>query len=97
MKKRNKQKEKREIIKAFSMILQIGLAMITCMGMSFAIGYYLDRLLGTGFFVIIMLVIGMLAAIRSMLVLTGVYKPGKHQKDKEYLEKEDEEGKENLN
>ena len=58
MKKRDKQRERREVIHALSMILQIGLAMLTCMGISLAIGYYLDQLLGTKIWVIIMLVIG---------------------------------------
>ena len=43
MKKRDKQRERREVIHALSMILQIGLAMLTCMGISLAIGYYLDH------------------------------------------------------
>ena len=53
MKKRDKQRERREVIHALSMILQIGLAMLTCMGISLAIGYYLDQLLGTKIWVII--------------------------------------------
>lgn len=73
MKKRDKQRERREVIHALSMILQIGLAMLTCMGISIAIGYYLDQLLGTKIWVIIMLVIGILASMRSLLVLTGQY------------------------
>ena len=73
MKKRDKQRERREVIHALSMILQIGLAMLTCMGISLAIGYYLNQLLGTKIWVIIMLVIGILASMRSLLVLTGQY------------------------
>ena len=73
MKNRDKQRERREVIHALSMILQIGLAMLTCMGISLAIGYYLDQLLGTKIWVIIMLVIGILASMRSLLVLTGQY------------------------
>ena len=73
MKKRDKQRERREVIHALSMILQIGLAMLTCMGISLANGYYLDQLLGTKIWVIIMLVIGILASMRSLLVLTGQY------------------------
>lgn len=73
MKKRDKQRERREVIHALSMILQIGLSMLTCMGISLAIGYYLDQLLGTKIWVIIMLVIGILASMRSLLVLTGQY------------------------
>ena len=82
MKKRDKQRERREVIHALSMILQIGLAMLTCMGISLAIGYYLDQLLGTKIWVIIMLVIGILASMRSLLVLTGQY-GSSGSKDKE--------------
>ena len=71
MKKRDKQRERREVIHALSMILQIGLAMLTCMGISLAIGYYLDQLLGTKIWVIIMLVIGILASMRSLLCPDG--------------------------
>ena len=71
MKKRDKQKERREVIHALSMILQIGLAMLTCMGISLAIGYYLDRLFGTKIWIIIMLIVGILASMRSLFVLTG--------------------------
>ncbi|MGN1205560.1 MAG: AtpZ/AtpI family protein [Eubacterium sp.] len=76
MKKRDKQREQREVIHALSMILQIGLAMLTCMGISLAIGYYLDQLLGTKIWIIIMLVIGILASMRSLLVLTGQFGKG---------------------
>ena len=77
MKKRDEKKNQREIIRSLTMILQIGLAMLTCMGMSMAIGYYLDRLFSTKIWVIIMMIIGMMAAIRSLLVLTGKFYPGK--------------------
>lgn len=77
MRKRDKNKNRREIVNALSMILQIGLAMMVCLGMSIGIGYYLDKLFQTRFIVIIMMFIGILASLRSMLVLTGAYKPGK--------------------
>lgn len=71
MKKRDKKKERREIIRALSMLTQIGLAMMTCMAVSFGIGYYLDRLLGTKCWVMIFLLIGILASIRSLFILVG--------------------------
>ncbi|MEE3467536.1 MAG: AtpZ/AtpI family protein [Eubacterium sp.] len=76
MRKRDDEKNKREVITALSMILQIGLALLVCMGMSLGIGFYLDKLFGTKFILIIFMVIGFLASIRSMLVLTGHYRPG---------------------
>ena len=89
MKKRDKQRERREVIHALSMILQIGLAMLTCMGISLAIGYYLDQLLGTKIWVIIMLVIGILASMRSLLVLTGQYGSSGSKKEETPAEQED--------
>lgn len=89
MKKRDKQRERREVIHALSMILQIGLAMLTCMGISLAIGYYLDQLLGTKIWVIIMLVIGILASMRSLLVLTGQYENNGSKKEETPADQED--------
>lgn len=71
MKKRDKKKERREIISALAMLMQIGLAMMTCMALSFGIGYYLDRLLGTKYWIMIFLLIGILASIRSLFILVG--------------------------
>ena len=80
MKKRDTDKSRREVMTALSLILQIGLAILVCMGMSLGIGYYLDKLFGTRFILIIFMVIGFLASIRSMLVLTGRYRPGEKKK-----------------
>ncbi len=71
MKKRDEKKERKEIFGALAMIMQIGLSMMTCMGISFAIGYYVDQALGTKFWVLTMLVIGIMASIRSLFILTG--------------------------
>ncbi|MCH5251456.1 MAG: AtpZ/AtpI family protein [Lachnospiraceae bacterium] len=76
MRKRDDKKNRREIIHSLAMLLQIGLSMLICMGMSMAIGYYIDRLFKTKYWIIIMMVVGILAAMRSLLVLTGRYKPG---------------------
>lgn len=83
MKRRDKDKNRREVAHAFSMILQIGLAMMICMAVSIGIGYYIDRLFHTNFWMVIMLFIGMLASLRSMLILTGVYRPGEKKEKKE--------------
>ncbi len=73
MRKRDKKRERRELINAFAMLLQIGLAMMTCMAMSFGIGFYLDRLLGTKYWIMIFLLIGIMASIRSLFILTGKF------------------------
>lgn len=84
MKKRDEDKNRREVVHAFSMILQIGLAMMICMAVSIGIGYYIDKLFDTGYWMVIMMFVGILASLRSMLVLTGVYHPGgKKEKESE--------------
>ena len=95
MRKRDDKKNRREIAKAFSMILQIGLTMMICMGISLGIGYYLDKMFGTKWLTIVMMVIGILAALRSMLVLTGVYHPGQ-SKDKGNGENRNDDSQKNL-
>jgi F0F1-type ATP synthase assembly protein I len=77
MRKRNKKREKRELLSALAMITQIGLSMMTCMALSFAIGYYIDRLCGTKYWVMIFLLIGILAALRSLFILIGRIQPEK--------------------
>ena len=70
MRKRDN-KSGKEIINALFLVTQIGLSMIVCMGISIAIGIALDNYFGTEFCILIMLAIGIMASIRSMLVLTG--------------------------
>lgn len=77
MRKRDEKKNQRETMKALAMILQIGMTMMICLGISLGIGFYIDKLFGTKFWIIIMMVIGILASLRSMLILTGVYHPGR--------------------
>ena len=81
MRKRDSEKTRREVIRALAMVLQIGLSMLVCMAISLGIGYYLDRLFGTRFIIIIFMAIGFMASIRSMLVLTGRYKPGEKEEN----------------
>lgn len=88
MRKRDDKKNRKEIFRSLAMILQMGLAMLTCMGMSMAIGYYIDRLFGTKYWIMIMLLIGIMAAIRSLLVLSGRYTPGEMKKEDAGEEKE---------
>jgi F0F1-type ATP synthase assembly protein I len=81
MRKRDEKKNRREMVKAFSMILQIGLAMMVCLGISIGAGYYLDKLFQTHWIVIVMMIIGIFASLRSMLILTGAYRPGQDKED----------------
>lgn len=79
MKKRDEAKNRREIFHALSMIMQIGLSMMVCMSISLLIGYGIDRLAGTKLWIVVMMFVGILASLRSMLVLTGQYRPGQEK------------------
>lgn len=83
MKKRDEAKNRKEIFHALSMVMQIGLSMMVCMSVSVLIGYGIDRLAGTKCWIVIMMFVGILASLRSMLVLTGQYHPGQSKKDQE--------------
>ncbi len=87
MKKRDKKKEQKDILKGIAMIMQIGFSIMTCMALSFAIGYYIDQRFHLTVFVPIMLLVGILASIRSMLILTGGLTRNPHK------EADDEESK----
>ena len=63
-------KSNNQVVKALSLILQIGITMLTPIFLSLFIGIQLDKWLKTGFFVIIFLVMGVAAAFRSVYYLT---------------------------
>lgn len=52
---------KKETLQAFSLITQLGLVMIVSIGMTSALGIWLDRRFGTGFFTVIFFFIGAVA------------------------------------
>lgn len=58
-------KENRPILKALSLILQLGITMMVPIFLCLFLGIWLDRLFGTGFLVIVLLVLGMLAGFRN--------------------------------
>ncbi len=83
MRRRDEARNRKEILHALSMVMQIGLSMMVCMSVSALIGYGIDKLCGTKFWIVIMLFIGILASLRSMLVLTGQYTPGQKDRDRQ--------------
>ena len=83
MRKRDEAKNRKEIFHALSMVMQIGLSMMVCMSVSVLIGYGIDRLAGTKCWIVIMMFVGILASLRSMLVLTGQYHPGQSKNNRQ--------------
>ena len=65
--KNGKNDEKRQIIKAFALLTQLGLTMAVCVLIGFGIGRFLDVLLGTSpVLMVIFVFIGAGAAIKAM-------------------------------
>lgn len=62
-------KKDRPVIKALLMISQIGISMIVPIFLGAFLGYQLDRWLGTGFFFLVFLFFGILAAFRNIYKL----------------------------
>ena len=63
-------KEDKKVLKAFSMVSQVGLTMITPVLISGFIGLKLDEYFGSGYWFIIFLIMGVLVAFRSLYFLT---------------------------
>lgn len=63
-------KKDRPVIKGLLMISQIGISMIVPIFLGAFLGYQLDRWLGKGFFFLIFLLFGILAAFRNIYKLT---------------------------
>ncbi len=85
--------------KAWIMIFQISISMMVPMAMCAALGWYLDKKLGTGFLFIVLLLLGIMAAFRNVYYLTKEF----YQKDMErehaelaYFENLKKEGREAL-
>jgi len=52
-------KEAHKILEQLTLVSQLGLTMVGCIGLGFAIGYYLDKWLGTkGVFLTVFILLG---------------------------------------
>ena len=81
-------KEQNKVFKALSMISQVGITMMTPILISGFIGMKLDQWLSTGYWFIIFLIMGVLAAFRSLYLLTRQFYSGdleKEQAEQEYF------------
>ena len=79
-------KENRKIVRAVVLITQLGFHMLVTIFMCVWFGSFLDRKLGTGFLMIVFLILGILAAYRNAYVMTKSF----YAKDKSREEKEQE-------
>lgn len=79
-------KENKKVMKSFVMITQVGLSMLTPIFLCVFLGVYIDRILQTSYWFIILLILGILAAFRNVYYLTRQF----YQKDLEKEKKEQE-------
>ena len=63
-------KENRNIARALFLITQLGINMLVTIFLSAWFGSFLDRKLGTSFFLIVFLILGILAAYRNAYKMT---------------------------
>ncbi len=75
-------KKNTKVLKAFSMISQVGISMITPVLISCFIGLKLDEWFSTSYWFIIFLIMGVLAAFRSLYFLTRQFYSKNLEKEK---------------
>lgn len=83
IKKQSSPSEMSEIAKGISMILQIGISMIVPVGLCLFLGYKLDTWLNKSCFMIIFMILGFLAGIRSVYSITKSFYAKDLKKEKE--------------
>lgn len=79
-------KESQGVIRALSMVTQIGCSFIAPIGLCVIIGYYLDKHFRTSFWFIILFFLGVLAAFRNVYILTRNFYEKDLKRENEELE-----------
>lgn len=77
-------KKDNTVVKALAMISQIGITMLVPIFLCGCIGHYLDKRFDAGFYFVVFLILGILAAFRNVYLLTKQF----YAKDKEREDKE---------
>lgn len=86
----DRKKHNRNVIKALSMVSQIGITMLVPIVLCFFIGRWLDERFGTKCFMIIMIILGILAAYRNLFALTKPLLKGEREKADEAYHRQSE-------
>lgn len=79
---------KRETLQLLTMITQFGLVMIVSIGLTTALGIWLDRKLGTSFFTILLFFVGAVAGGQSVYSMVKKIYRDEDGKDDEVSEKD---------
>lgn len=92
-------KSSRKVGKSFSMVLQIGISVLTPIFLCVFIGVKLDQYLGTKYWTILLMVLGIMAAFRNVyLMVRTFYKKDleREQKGHQFIQNEAEYLKKNI-
>lgn len=68
LKKEKKQKERQTTLRMLTLISQFGINMLVPIFLCFFAGMYLDRFLGTNYFIILFFFVGALAGFRNVYI-----------------------------
>lgn len=79
--------DKRETFKILPLITQLGLVMITSVGMTTALGIWLDRRLGTSYITVILFFVGAVAGCQGVYRLVKKIYRDEDEKDDKMSEK----------
>lgn len=80
------EKKQHKVLKCLSMVTQIGISMLTPIAISGFIGYEIDKHLHTQYGFLIMLLLGIGAAFRSVYILTRQFYASDMKKEHERLQ-----------
>lgn len=84
-------KSKTDVGKALVMITQLSINMLVPIFLSLFIGIWLDSHLNTGWLTLVLLILGIMASIRSMFItLRPLLKGEREKKDEEFQKQFDE-------
>ena len=83
--------DKRQLFRTLSFLSSVGISMVAATFIGLAMGYYLDRWLGTNpWLTLIFLVIGIISGFRNIFILTSRELRRQQQNDAENADKSSE-------
>lgn len=84
---KHRKDDKKETFKILPLITQLGLVMIASVGMTTALGVWLDRKLGTSFITVVLFFVGAIAGCQGIYRLVKRADSDENGKDDEMSEK----------
>lgn len=83
-------KRNRDVVRALSMITQLGITMLVPIVLCFFFGRWLDSRFDTGCFMIIFTILGVLAAYRNLFAITKPLLKGEREREDEAYHRKSE-------